>query len=208
MKEDKFLEWKTASVEAVTSIEALSSVEVVIALRRESRAYILGDVVLGAVVSVLVTLYLLYSAATFPLHFFAWLPLVMGSIAGTLSSRTRILRRILSSESGRRRVIKQAAQSTFVSLHVGNTRKRTGVLFYFSGLEGELELVCDVGVDREQLEENPAWQDKLRELRYVWRKRGTASKVCGVIEATGPMFAEVVPKRHDDIDELPNEVAL
>ncbi|MBL4633984.1 MAG: hypothetical protein JKY56_08930 [Kofleriaceae bacterium] len=208
MTESTLEEWKKASLQAVKSVEALSSVELVIALRKNSRAFVLADVILGAAVAVGTTLFLLYSATNFALHFFAWLPLLTGAAVGFLASRTSWLRRRLTSTRQRQAHLQEAAQSAFFDLHVGNTRDRTGVLLFFCRLEGTFFLVCDQGVDRVSLENTEAWEEQMMALEETWRKKAKPSEWCQYIEKLGPLFAVVVPKRQDDINELSDEVAL
>lgn len=200
--------WKQAAKEAILALEAESSAEVVIAVRPHARDFTLGDVLIGTCAAAASTAFLLYSKWVFPLHTFLWAPLLMGGIAGLLSTRLAVTRRLLDLNDVRHKQVQELAQSLFVSLGVSNTQSRTGILFLFCKREGLVEMVCDVGVDREHLEGEKTFAKAESNLARLWRSGAGPRVLAEALSEMAPALAEVLPKGQNDVNELSDEVAL
>ncbi len=200
--------WKQAANEAILALEAESSAEVVIAVRPHARAFALGDVLIGTCTAFAITAFLLYSKWVFPLHTFLWAPLLMGGIVGLLSSRLALTRRLLDLKNMRHSQVQELAQSLFVSLGVCNTQGRTGILVLFCKREGLVEMVCDVGVDRERLEGEKTFAKAETNLARLWRSGASPRVLAEALSEMAPALAEVLPKGQNDVNELSDEMAL
>ncbi len=200
-------DWKQASKKAIVALEANSSAEVVIAMRPSARPFALGDVLIGACISVGVTAFLLYSEGVYALHTFLWAPLVAAVAFGMLSSRLAITRRLLDVRGSRHKEVRELAQSLFVSLGITNTKNRTGILILFCRREGLVEFISDVGVDRAHLEEEQSFVEAERCTRERWRAGASPHHLAEALAKMAPALAEVLPKGKNDVNELADELA-
>jgi putative membrane protein len=197
-------ELKAKVADAVRAVEAVSSAEVVVAVRRRSSRYREADYLWGFVGALLTLLALLYLPQEFALH---WMvpDIVLGFALGTLlSSRWSALRRLLVPAARMRASVERAAKVAFVDLGIARTTGRTGILIYVSVLERLVEVVADVGV----LGAKPGkpWDEALARLRGALRGGAAGEQLLGALAALGPTLHDVLPRAEDDVNELPDEV--
>ncbi|MFP5289000.1 MAG: hypothetical protein ACLGI9_24900 [Thermoanaerobaculia bacterium] len=197
-------EAKKALTEAVREVEACTSAELMVAVRARSGSYLHADLIAGILVALAALAFLLFSEIEFGLLAFIVDTVIAGLLGGLIASRFPGLRRLLTRPAVRRRLAETAARSLFVEKRVHGTAGRTGFLLYVSVLEREAVVVTDVGL--EALAATEPWgkviagiEDGVRRgedgIRVAERVRGFAS-VCG----------PALPRAHDDVDELANEV--
>lgn len=207
MSESSFYEEyaKSEARQAVAEIEAQTSAEVVVALRRASAGYRDADYLAGFVLAVIALLVMLFADFTFALGTFP--AGVIGSfIAGALvTSQIAPIRRLLTLPSRRRAEVRSAARAAFVDLGVSRTSGRTGILVFVSLFEREVEVVADIGVDPALLGE--AWPRALEDLRAVLKPRPVFARFAEKLRALGPALATALPRAQDDVNELSDEVA-
>lgn len=193
---------RTALKEAIESIEATSSAEVVIALRRQSSGHLLANLVVGAVSAFAALAYMLYSSHRFSLLAILIDPFVIGLGLGWLVELVAPLKRRLVPAGRRRYAVERGAKATFFDRGVANTRGRTGVLVYLSWLEQRAVVLADSGL--------PAtWQEGPRrtleeELSAAMAAGGLA--VARVLRGAAQPLAEAAPRSADDVNELPDTI--
>jgi putative membrane protein len=187
--------------EAVRSIEASSSAEVVVEVRTRSGSYSHADGRSGALLGFASLLYVLFSPWTFEPP---WVPLVVAiayAVGWLMSSYSREIRRLLTTHAERERKVHTAAAASFVDHGVANTQRETGLLVYLSLLERRIELIADRGV----LDAVPVleWNQLLEATR---KRKATTATLLEVMRTLGPLLARYMPARPGDRDELSNEL--
>ena len=197
-------ELKAKVADAVRAVEAVSSAEVVVTVRRRSCRYREADYLCGFVAALLTLVALLYLPQEFALH---WMvpDVVLGFALGTLlASRWSALRRLLVPAARMRSAVGRAAKVAFVDLGISRTSGRTGILIYVSALERLVEVVADVGV----LGAKPgkAWDEAVARLGGALRTGAAGERLLGALAALGPALRDALPRADNDINELPDEV--
>lgn len=195
-------EARAAFKQAVEDIEGVSSVEVVIAVRRRSASYLHANLVVGTLVAFAALAVMLFSEYPFSLISILVDPFVVGGVAGALVELTPQVKRWLTRPSVRRRQAAHAAHAAFVERGIHNTIERTGVLVYISWLEQQIALVADLSVDQALTTEG------LRELeqRLTAQMRHGGAAVARSLGALADDMAAALPRREGDINELPDAI--
>lgn len=195
---------KRALLEAVAQIEAGSAAEVVISVRAKSGRYLHADLLGGLLAGWLGLVFLMLSETEFSYLAILADPLLCGALGALVVSRVPRLRRWLSSRVWQREAVNLAARAAFVERGISETRDRSGLLVYFSQLEGELALVPDRGLERTV----PAadWDTLRNQLRDALRA-GRGERAAEALKAFAPIAARALPRRADDTNELADEVS-
>jgi putative membrane protein len=188
------------AAEAVRSIEASSSAEVVVEVRARSGSYAHADARCGALVAFVALLFMLFSPWTFdPI----WVPAVvifaygMGVAVSMIGDAPR---RLMTFREERDRRVRTYAAAAFVERGVANTERETGLLVYLSLLERRIELIADRGV----LDAVPVLEWN-RLLESAHSRGATLETLVDVLRKLQPLLARQLPPRESDRDELPNE---
>jgi putative membrane protein len=193
---------RTAFASAVEAIERGSAAEVVVAMRRRSGGYLHANLAIGVAAAVAGLAAMLFSAHDFALSSILIDPFVVGGLAGALVELLPAVKRALTPRAMRQREVLRAARATFVERGVHRTRDRTGILVYLSWLEREVELVVDTGVERALPGE--VRDDAVRSLTAAISGGGAA--VGRQLERFAPALAAAMPRRDDDVNELPDAI--
>ena len=197
-------EAKRALTDSVRDVEAVTSAELVVAVRARSGSYLHADLTAGILAGLLALAVLLFSRWEFGLVWFVIDPLLAGLLVGWISSWARGIRRALTGPADRRRQVETAARALFVEKRVHNTRGRTGMLLYISLLEREAVIVPDVGL--EALAATEPWKQAVAAIGAAVHQNEDGVQVAQKIRGLGPVLAPVLPRAADDVDELANEV--
>jgi putative membrane protein len=197
-------EAKKALTEAVREVEACTSAELVVAVRARSGSYLHADLIAGIVVGLAALAFLLFSKQEFGLLAFIVDTVVAGLLGGLIASRFPGLRRVLTRPAVRRRLAETAARSLFVEKRVHGTAGRTGFLLYVSVLEREAVFVTDVGL--EPLAATEAWQKTIGAIEAGVRQGEDGVRIAERVRAFAHICGPALPRAHDDVDELANEV--
>lgn len=197
-------EAKRALTDAVRDVEAVTSAELMVAVRARSGSYLHADLTAGILAGLVTLAVLLFSRWEFGLAWFVIDPLLVGLLFGWISSWAPGLRRALTGPGERRRQVETAARSLFVEKRVHNTRGRTGMLLYISLLEREAVIVPDVGL--ESLCVTEAWKGSAAAIETAVHRKEDGVQVAQKIRSLGPVLAPVLPRASNDVDELANEV--
>jgi putative membrane protein len=189
-------------VSAVADIERQTSAEVVVTIRNTSGAYRHSYHVAGAITAFVTLALLVYLPQPFAIEF--WLIQVLAAYAmgAAIAWQLPPLRRLLISRRAQSGAVRSEARRAFYDLDVGRTRDRTGVLVYVSLFEHVVEIVPDRGVAAVR----PQWDSEVAALRAAFA-RGDSKAFADALRTLGPRLAEVLPRKHDDVDELEPMVA-
>ncbi|KIG15977.1 hypothetical protein DB30_05031 [Enhygromyxa salina] len=195
---------KSALVAAIKAVEARTSAELVICVRRQSASYLHADLLAGIVAATATLACLLYLPVNFGLHTFLIDPVVIGLAVGLLSSRALTLRRWLTRGSVRSHNVSQAAHATFFAKGIRRTTEAIGILLYISRLEGRAEVIIDDGVARAV----PAsdWRAAVEVIQGLVRTGAETRVVCKAIVALADVLEPCLPRSEDDVNELSDEV--
>ena len=187
-----------ALTDAVTRIEAASSVEVAIAVRRSARSWPHVPVVIGTLAAWLTLAFMLFSDPVFPLVAFLLDPLLVGIVAGGASTFVSWPVRVLTTASARRGAATRAARATFVDRGVHRTRARSGVLIYCALAERIAVVIPDTGVeDAVQPSVLNSWEARISEAIA-----GGGNATAAAVAALSPTLAAAMPRAADDVNEL------
>jgi putative membrane protein len=197
-------EAKKALTEAVREVEACTSAELVVAVRARSGSYLHADLIAGIAVSLAALAFLLFSEREFGLLAFIVDTVVAGLLGGLIASRFPGLRRLLTRPAVRRRLAETAARSLFLEKRVHGTAGRTGFLLYVSVLEREAVVVTDLGL--EPLAATGSWQKTIGAIEAGVRQGEDGVRIAERVRAFANVCGPALPRAHDDIDELANEV--
>jgi len=193
---------RTAFARAIEAIEQVSAAEVVVAVRRRSASYLHANVAIGAAVAVAGLAAMLFSDHVFGLTSILVDPFVVGGVAGAVVELLPAVKRLLSPRAMRQREVLRAARAAFVERGVHKTRDRSGILVYISWLEREVAVVVDAGIERALPAEIHA--DAVRSLTDAISGGGAA--VARQLERFAPAIAAAMPRRDDDVNELPDAI--
>jgi len=193
---------RTAFGQAIATIEQASAVEVVVAVRRRSAAYRHANVAIGGLAALAGLAVMLFGDHVFALSSILVDPFVLGGLAGALVELLPDVKRGLTPGAIRDRAVLQAARATFVERGVHDTRDRSGVLVYLSWLERRVVVVLDRGIARTL----PAEAHRRAERALTGAIRHGGAAVARELERLAPALATAMPRRSDDINELPDAI--
>lgn len=194
---------KAAVSAAIKRIESQTSAEVVVAVRRQAgTSYRDADLAFGALIAFASLTLLLFVDKEFAT---TWIPVDVGVsfAAGALLCRyTATLRRLLASSSRRHEETRRAATAAFQDLGIGRTSGRNGILVLVGLFEHKVAVVPDVGVDPAAIRASVTALES-----SIDRASPSFEAFVAALESLGPALAEKMPRRADDVNELPDEVA-
>lgn len=191
-------------LQAVADAEEKSSGEIAIMVVPESDRYReaeqLGALLVAGLVAVIVCI-LLHHATIW-----TFIPLVCLLYFGAFWLFRRFPRLKISFVGPLRRgeAVRSRALIGFYENGLYRTEGETGILIFISLLEHKVWILGDRGIN----EKIPPgfWDTAARELAAGIKAGKGADALCAVIEGCGNELARHFPRRHDDINELPNEI--
>ncbi|CAN5792695.1 hypothetical protein BH11MYX3_BH11MYX3_13780 [soil metagenome] len=195
-------EARAAFKQAIEAIEDASSVEVVVAMRRRSASYLHANLLFGIAVVFASLAVMLFSEQSFGLIASLGDPFIVGALAAVAVQLLPGVKRILTRDATRTREVAHAARAAFVERGVHNTMDRSGVLVYISWLEQKIALVADSGLERAFTLDAIAAAE--RDLNAAMPSGGAA--VARALETYKTSLAVVMPRRAEDLNELPNAI--
>jgi putative membrane protein len=167
---------------------------------RYLEAEVFGGVLLGSLLSLILTLLFFHSSiwSYIPLSFIFFFP------CRTLFQRIDVLKRLFVGVRRKEEAVRLRAERGFFEKGLYKTKKKTGVLFFLSLLERKVWVLADKGIyekmDQETLN---------RFAREVSRgvKEGRACEALSqAVQGIGDLLSQYFPITPDDTDELPNAV--
>jgi putative membrane protein len=190
---------------AIKKVEGVSSVEVVVTLKRASACYRHADYLVGAGLALVALCLYIFLPVTFTDDVVPLLEVLVFATGALLSASLPPLRRLLLGRAEMEAAVRAAARVAFVDQGVSRTTGRTGVLVLLSLLERRAEVVADVGVDPARLGED--WRRAPETLsRAAFGAGGGSEAFARSLEALAVPLARALPRAADDVNELPDEV--
>jgi putative membrane protein len=188
--------------QAIATIEQASAVEVVVAVRRRSAGYRHAHAAVGCAAAFAGLAVMLFGDHAFALTSILVDPFVVGGLAAGVVELLPGVARWLAPPAMRERAVRQAARATFVERGVHCTRDRSGVLVYVSLLERAVVMVTDAGLARQLT------GDAHRRAEHAMTGAIAAggAAVARELAQLAPAFAAAMPRRSDDINELPDAI--
>jgi len=181
---------------AVDRLETATDAEIVVVAAPRSGSY--RDVSYGIASIAALVAFLIVLAV--PVDFFPWVvPLELALVwaaTGWLVSGNRILRWLVPA-SRKRAQVEEAAHAEFHRESVHATPHRTGVLIYVSAMEGQVEVVPDLGIEG-RIPKVP-WKEACEAFSHDDMEHFLAG-----LDALGALLAEHVPPLETDLVDLPN----
>jgi putative membrane protein len=188
--------------QAVSYVESVSAVELVVIVRRRARSWPQAGIVTGLIAAWVTLAFMLFTATVFPLWSFLVDPFIVGTAAGWLAHRSLAPIRWMTSTATRRTAVDRAAGATFVERRVHATRARSGVLVYCALAERQAAVVADTGVAAAVAPERlAAWRDQIERALS-----NGAPATAAAIAAMAPVFSAAMPRMADDANELADPI--
>ncbi len=196
-------EAKQRAAGAVKVVEAQTSAEVVVAVRRRSGDYRIAAYHFGLGALGLVTLYMLVSPQVFSIGAMALEALIAFVLGALLCRHVETLSRLLTRPSTLQKNVEAAARAAFFDLGISRTSGRNGILVFVSTFERTCAVLTDIGIDVAAL--GPEF-DKGREGMQRAIKQRDFDAFIAALESIGPALGAAMPHMDDDVNELPDEV--
>ncbi len=196
-------EAKRASVASVRSVEAQTSAEVVVAVRKRSGHYGVLAYHFGLGLAALVVLLLLVSPRVYSVGAIALEGLLALLLGVGVAASFDTLRRALSRSTTLDANVNAAARAAFYDLGISRTSGRNGILVFVSLFERRCVVLTDIGLDPAALE--PGWLAANSALAGAVKRRDLKA-FQGALESLGPVLGRAHPHSDDDVNELPDEV--
>ena len=203
---------KTRTSAAVKSVEACTSAEIVVAVRRASGNYRAADYHAGFVVMGVLVAYMLVSPTIFTFGTIALEGVCAFAIGALLSAKVSGVRRRMVRKGTVADNVLRAGRAAFYELGISNTSGRNGILVFVSAFERTCVIVPDIGIQG-LLDAGPGGPDQLgAEYRLACDRIQRAAyqtdfnAFLAALEQLGPILGQAMPRRDDDVNELPDEV--
>jgi len=205
-KADKFFtaEEKERLRATIQEVESRTIGEIVVMVVDRSDHYIeaevLGGVLLGSLLSLILTLLFFHSSvwSYVPLSFLFFFPCRL------LFKRIEALKRLFIGMRRKEEAVRLRAERVFFEKGLYKTKKNTGVLFFLSLLERKIWVLADKGI-YEKMDQQTLDQFASEVSRGV--REGRACEVLSnAIEGIGVLLSRHFPITSDDTDELPDDV--
>jgi putative membrane protein len=190
--------------QAIATVEAQTSAELVVAVRPRVTHYRHVDYLVGFACSLLALLVFLFYPVDFEIATMPMDSLAAFAFGSVLSAHCPPLRRVLVSRRLVETAVRRAACAAFVDLGITRTTGRNGILIFVSMYERRVEVIADVGIDQPLL--GAAWAAIVADLGRAVAKTDLNAFVIA-LNALGPALGGAMPRAEDDRNELPNEVA-
>ncbi len=203
-REDFFTDDARAKVRAaVVAVEAQTSAELVVSVRRRAATYREADYLAGSLVAFVVLLVLLFHPYEVPI---AAMPvqLLFGFAFGAFaSSGVWSVKRLFTRKATMEHAVALTARAVFVDQGVTRTRARNGILVLVSLLEKRVELVADHGIDVLAL--GAPFEAALAAARAAITNDAGIVAFTEALVRLGPALGAAMPRTADDVNELPDE---
>lgn len=195
---------KRALTRAVQAVEAVSRVEVVVAVRPESTPPLHAYALAPPIFAVAGLFFLVESPWLFS-DFALWLDTALFALLGfALCTWFPDFGRLFMSRHVRHTAVTQAAYRELFERGVTETRERTGMLVYVSQRERAAKVLFDRGIHA--CADAQALAQHAQEIERIAQSAADGEALARAIEQLGPFLASCAPRREDDVNELADEV--
>ncbi|HYQ17967.1 MAG TPA: hypothetical protein VEQ58_19475 [Polyangiaceae bacterium] len=196
-------EAKQSTARSVKHVEAHTSAEVVVAVRRRSGDYRVGAYHCGFLVGGLVIAYLLLAPQLFTVGDIALDGLLGFGVGFALALNVSPLLRLWAREAKLAKNVGDAAKVAFFELGISRTSGRNGLLVFVSTFEQRALVLPDHGIDVAAL--GPRYEAACAALSSAVKRRELGAFEAA-LESLGPVLGALMPRSADDVNELPDEV--
>jgi putative membrane protein len=194
---------KERTAASVKVLEAQTSAEVVVAVRRRSgdyraTAYHFGFAAAGVVVAYMWVVPQVFTPGAMALE-------ALGAFAlcALLGCHVKSLARLLVGRRRLRANTGAAARAAFYELGISRTTGRNGILVFVSTFEQSCAVLPDIGIEVTRL--GSRWSEGCDAMDAAVRN-GRLSAFLAALESLGPVLGEAMPRAENDVNELPDEV--
>jgi len=163
-------------------------------------AEVLGGVLLGSLLSLILTFLFFHSSiwSYVPLSFILFFP------CRWLFRRVEPLKKLFIGIRRKEEAVRQRAERAFFERGLYRTKKNTGVLFFLSLLERKIWVLADKGIYEKMDQET--LNRFANEVSKGIREGRTCEALSQTIRGIGVLLSRHFPITPDDTDELPDEV--
>jgi putative membrane protein len=186
--------------DAISAIEDNSSVECVVAVRARARLFLAQHITVGLVATYAVLIFAVLNE--WPAWSTLVFPIAAGLVSALLVEYLPPLYRFLVPAALREHHVLTAARALFVEKRIHATRDRTGLLIFVAVRDRIVEVIADVGIV------DALGQTRLDHMAQTLRVAladGPAA-LGRTLANLAPEFAEVLPRKADDTNELVDDV--
>jgi putative membrane protein len=189
---------------ATHGVESRTIGEIVVMVVDHSDHYIeaevLGSVLLGSLLSLILTVLFFHSSlwSYIPLSFIFFFP------CWFLFIKVETLKRIFIGSGREEEAVRLRAERAFFERGLYRTRKNTGVLFFLSLLERKVWVLADKGIYEKMNQET--LNRFANEVSRAVKDGRACDALCQAIQETGAHLAKHFPITPGDTNELPDEV--
>ena len=191
---------------AIKEVEKHTAGEIAVMVVDESDSYpegnILSGIILGGLVSLVITELFFKDSLTVFAIFFAGASLVTGWITGHFPA----LKRIFISKNRSDELVREQAVQSFYEKGLHKTRDATGVFFFISLFEHKVWILADTGIYSRISQQD--LQVYANDMAKGIRQGNAAEILCREIANLGVVLAEHFPARPDDENEVSNQVIV
>lgn len=188
---------------AIKAAEAGSGTELVVAVVKRSGEYWVQPMLAAAAWALAAAIAVLHFRPELDPLWAIGAEIVVGAAALALFRTRAVLHRLIPRGLAQHNV-EQRALSLFAERGVHRTRDRTGMLLLVSELERRVVILGDTGIHERVGDEG--WSAHVEHIVSAIRAGDAATGIVQVIERLGRVHAELVPRRPDDVNELPDDV--
>jgi len=192
-------------LKAITQeVESRTIGEIVVMVVDRSDHYIeaevLGGVLLGSLLSLIVTLLYFHSSiwSYVPLSFLFFFP------CRFLFQRIEALKRLFIGVRRKEEAVRLRAERAFFEKGLYKTKKNTGVLFFLSLFERKIWVLADKGIYEKMDQET--LNGFVKEVSRGIREGRACEALSEAIQEIGVLLSKHFPITPDDTDELPDDV--
>ncbi|MEO6601780.1 MAG: hypothetical protein ABIQ16_18020 [Polyangiaceae bacterium] len=196
-------EAKRETATSVKRVEASTSAELVVAVRKRSGRYGVLAYHFGLGLAALVVGVLLISPTVYSVASIAIEGILAFGLGVLLAANFDTILRRLSRPSTIESNLHGAARAAFFDLEISRTSGRNGILVYVSLFERRCVVLTDLGLDPAVLE--PGWSAAKSEIENAVKHRNLPAFQRALL-SLGPVLGNLHPRLPDDVNELPDEV--
>ena len=191
---------------AISEVEKKTAGELAVMVVDRSDTYpegnILAGLIIGGLLSLIITQLYFADSLTYFMIFFTGFILCIGWLANYLPD----LKRIFISKNRLSEMVREQAVQAFYQKELYKTRDATAVFFFISLYERKLWILADKGINSKISPDE--LQTYAGDMAAGIRKGRAAEAICSKITRIGEVLAEHFPARDDDVDELSNQVMV
>ncbi len=193
---------KKRTAESIKKVEALTSAEVVVAVRPRAGSYRTTDVYFGFFCACATLGFMWLSPIVFSPLAMPFDTLLAFALGTLVCAQVMPLRRLLTPRRLVEHFLHVEGRAAFYDLGISRTTGRNGILVFVAMLEKRVAMLPDVGVDVASL--GGGWSASAAALEAAVQ-RGDLDGFLSALETLGPVLGEAMPRQEGDVNELPDE---